>query len=312
MNNKLAVVEATPVAVSEKWGGAAERGLIARREREKIIAEVLKEGPDYGIIPGTDKPTLLKPGAEKTVDSLNLWPDYEPVRVVEDFEKPLFHYAYRCVLKERGSNIVVESGMGSCNSMETKYRWREGQRLCPKCGKATIIKGKKEFGGGWLCFAKKGGCGSKWGDGAKEIEGQKVERVANEAVFDQVNTIDKMAQKRALIAATLNLGFSQHFTQDLEDFENGTGPVANAEKNVEKAAEVFDATAWPEFKKGEPAEYSEYNGKTNLWIRIGSTFSEEWAEAHGFVSSKRKGSMFQEARLEIAKLCREMIDGAVL
>jgi len=34
---------------------------------------------------------------------------------------------------------------------------------CPECGvTSAIIKGKEEYGGGWLCFAKKGGCGAKF------------------------------------------------------------------------------------------------------------------------------------------------------
>lgn len=37
--------------------------------------------------------------------------------------------------------------------------------LCPVCGVAAIIKGREEYGGGWLCFKKKGGCGAKWPDG---------------------------------------------------------------------------------------------------------------------------------------------------
>jgi hypothetical protein len=34
--------------------------------------------------------------------------------------------------------------------------------VCPKCGAAAIIKGKAEYGGGWVCFKKKGGCGAKF------------------------------------------------------------------------------------------------------------------------------------------------------
>jgi hypothetical protein len=34
---------------------------------------------------------------------------------------------------------------------------------CPSCGVVgAIIKGKPEYGGGWLCFGKKGGCGAKF------------------------------------------------------------------------------------------------------------------------------------------------------
>lgn len=43
---------------------------------------------------------------------------------------------------------------------------------CPKCGKTgSIIKGKQEYGGGWLCFKKKEGCGAKFNDGDERIEG---------------------------------------------------------------------------------------------------------------------------------------------
>jgi hypothetical protein len=34
---------------------------------------------------------------------------------------------------------------------------------CPKCGKtASVIVGKAEYGGGYVCFKKKNGCGHKW------------------------------------------------------------------------------------------------------------------------------------------------------
>ena len=32
---------------------------------QQLVRANLIDGQDYGIIPGTDKPTLLKPGAEK-------------------------------------------------------------------------------------------------------------------------------------------------------------------------------------------------------------------------------------------------------
>lgn len=210
--------EAPPALRPESWAGAASRGLEARREREAIVAQVLKQGPDYNTIPGCGtKPTLLKPGAEKVADSLNLYPDYESVVTVEDWERPLFHYRYRCMLRTRGAGEVVATGIGSCNSKENKYRWRTLEKFCPNCGNATIIKGREEYGGGWLCYKKKGGCGAKFADGDAQIEGQQAGRVENDDVFSQINTIDKMAQKRSLVAAVLNLGFSEQFTQDLED-----------------------------------------------------------------------------------------------
>lgn len=41
--------------------------------------------------------------------------------------------------------------------------------ICPACGKPAIIKSKAEYGGGWICFEKKGGCGRKFKDGDPDI-----------------------------------------------------------------------------------------------------------------------------------------------
>jgi hypothetical protein len=185
----------------------------------EFVRTVMREGIDYGKIPGTDKATLLKPGAEKLCTLFGLTCRFDLVRATEDWAgsqndgEPFFYYLYRCQLW-RGESILSE-GDGSCNSFEQKYRYREAQRRCPSCGLAAIIKGKEEYGGGWLCFKKKGGCGMKFADQDQAIISQPVGRVANENIADQVNTIQKMAQKRALIAATLlAVNGSEFFTQD--------------------------------------------------------------------------------------------------
>jgi len=217
MNEDALVVTPQQEHALTEWSGAADRGLRARTERGKIIGRVLEEGVHYGTIPGTQKPTLYKPGAEAVCDSLNLYPDYESVGNLEDFEKGVFFYRYRCRLKQRGSDAVVSTGIGSCNSMEERYRWRKAERTCPTCSKPAIIKGKAEYGGGFVCFKKKGGCGAKFKDADPAILEQPAGRVPNDDPYTLINTIDKMAQKRALVAAALNLGFSQQFTQDAED-----------------------------------------------------------------------------------------------
>ena len=187
-----------------------------------FVRTVMREGIDYGRIPGTDKPTLLKPGAEKLCTLFGLASRFELIRAVEDWNgtqgngEPFFYYLYRCQLW-RDDRIIAE-GDGSCNSFEQKYRYREAQRRCPACGQAAIIKGKEEYGGGWLCFRKKNGCGAKFADDDAEITSQPVGRVPNENIADQVNTIQKMAQKRSLIAAALlAVNGSEFFTQDGED-----------------------------------------------------------------------------------------------
>lgn len=197
------------------YGAAALRAQV-----ENLRAAVMVQDIDYGLVPGSNKMVLLKPGAEKMCSEFGFYPSFEQVTAVEQFDpdRPLFHYRYRAVLYRIGTGERIAEGIGSCNSMEKKYRYRQGERLCPTCGKPTIIKGKTEYGGGWICFAKKGGCGAKFADTDPQIADQQVGQVANTDIFDQINTLDKMAQKRALIAAVLiATNASAYFTQDLED-----------------------------------------------------------------------------------------------
>lgn len=181
--------------------------------------DVFVNGVDYGTIPGTnDKPVLLLPGMEKLMRALRLRPEYHPISVVEDFDKPLFMYRYECRLIEVDSGLCTSSAIGSANSYEQKWRYRTAARTCPECGKPTIIKGRAEYGGGWLCHKKQGGCGAKFPDGAAIIEQQEAGRIENDNIFDQINTIDKIAQKRALSSAIKGAAnVSQFFTVDLDD-----------------------------------------------------------------------------------------------
>jgi len=204
---------------------------------QNIVHANLIPNQDFGVIPGTMKPTLLKPGAEKIAKLLNLADEYEIMDKIEDWDRPLFHYTIKCLLRHIGSGIVVSEGVGECNSMEAKYRWRESKRVCPICGASAIIKGKEQYGGGWLCFKKMGGCGKAWPDGAPEIVSQQVGQVENEDIYSQVNTILKMAKKRALVDAALSAGrLSNIFTQDMEDI--ATKPVVSKPAKAAKKAEA--------------------------------------------------------------------------
>lgn len=198
----------------------------------EFVRTVMREGVDYGVIPGTEKHTLLKPGAEKLCTLFGLTSRFEIIRSVEDWTgedhngEPFFFYLYRCQLW-RGDRVISE-GDGSCNSWEQKYRYREAQRKCPACGQAALIRGKEEFGGGWLCFRKRNGCGAKFDIDDTAITGQQAGRVMNENIADQVNTIQKMSQKMALIAATLlAVNGSEFFTQDNEEFMIDPDPSRN-------------------------------------------------------------------------------------
>jgi hypothetical protein len=214
-----------------------------------FIGGVLREGTDYGKIPGAgDKPTLLKPGAEKMATFFGFTVRFDLTEKVEDWTgeqhggEPFFYYRYRCSLW-RGASLVAE-GDGSCNSWEKKYRYRSSERVCPVCGKSTIIKGKQEYGGGFICFAKKGGCGAKFPDNAPEIVEQVVGQVKNPDPADTVNTLQKMAQKRALIAPILiATNTSDYFTQDVEDFIDGTFAPEQAHSKPAPAPMTYEQAA---------------------------------------------------------------------
>lgn len=197
-------------------------------DRYNLVLEFTKKAfkpdIDFGIIPGTGKkPTLLKPGAEKLCSLFGLVPDFEEMRIVEDWKDGLFYYCYKATLNNV-DGVRLGSGIGSCNSREKKYRWRNAQVVCPNCGKSTIIRSKfpsretPHLPNPWVCLTKSGGCGREFDHDDQAITAQSTGRVANDEPFELINTLQKMAQKRALIAAILVVtNASEFFTQDLED-----------------------------------------------------------------------------------------------
>lgn len=203
-------------------------------EFNQFVTEQMVEGKDFGRIPGVQKPTLLKPGAEKLCNIFAFTPHFEEIRTVEDWDKPLFHYVVRCVLTNKRTGVVEADCIASCNSWEERYRYRWAERECPNCKKASVIKGKEEYGGGWVCFKKKGGCGTRFDDGDEAIENQPVGKVENKDPFTIAGTILKMAEKRALVGATLNATrASDFFTQDVEDLPSESLPVVSKEPKEE-------------------------------------------------------------------------------
>lgn len=213
--------------------------MIARHNAiTQLTRDVLRDGHDFGIIPGTTqegkdaKKTLLKPGAEKLCTLFGLIPDFQEDKSLLDFERGIFFFSYRCVLL-RGASLemiagrpalvgtVVATGIGSANSREKKYR--RPTRCCPHCGQPTIFRSKKppendpDAEPGWFCWSKKGGCGAQFRADEKTILDQ-VGAVNPDDAADMINTLQKMAQKRSLIGATLiATNASEFFTQDLED-----------------------------------------------------------------------------------------------
>lgn len=230
------------------------------------------EGTDYGTIPGTNKPTLFKPGAEKLTTFFGLTVEFDSMETVEDWigdqhgGEPFFYYWFRCRLS-RADRLIAEAD-GSCNGWESRYRWRwvsaddipaghNRDQLKNRRGSLSefvFAVNKAETAGQygkpaeyWQQFkdaiasgtAKKGKRSTKKGDEYETWEiDTTVYRVPNEDVFSQVNTLQKMAQKRALVAATLiAVNASEFFTQDLEDLD------VDAEYHVASNTDNEDTTA---------------------------------------------------------------------
>lgn len=203
-------------------------------EIQKLMKNVLQDKMHYGVVPGCgDKPALLKAGAEKLCMMFRLIPSFEIAR--EDGPGEHRTYTVTTTLCNQGG-VVMGQGLGICSTLETKYRYVGGGRKCPECGKESIIKGKAEYGGGYLCFAKKGGCGAKFKDGDAAIEGQQTGKVERPDMADTYNTVIKMAKKRSLVDATITAtAASDIFTQDIDENLEGTQPPPAAPQPTQPA-----------------------------------------------------------------------------
>ena len=191
----------------------------------QYTANCLTKDIDFGKVSGVSKPSLLKPGAEKICSLFGLTPKFSCVDKIMNWNgegnpdnEPFFYFEYRCDLYRGGE--FVASCDASCNSWEKKYRYRRGELVCPNCGKPLR---KSKNNDGFYCWAKQGGCGATFSANDSRIANQKVGDVKNFDTAEQVNTFQKMAQKRAYVGATLiACNLSEYYTQDVEDMSHNS------------------------------------------------------------------------------------------
>lgn len=159
--NSLSIIESVDI-------GAVQSTLTKINQFQAVVQNTLKKNHDYGVIPGTPKPTLLKPGAEKIQMLLGVTSEYEVIEHINDYENGFFSYTVRCTIYKNG--VKITEGLGHCNNREPKfYKRKDGSIQDP---------------------------------------------------YEKVNTVLKMAKKRAQIDATLTLAsLSEVFTQDIEDMQ---------------------------------------------------------------------------------------------
>lgn len=231
MNNELMVNDNLPLTAQQVRG---QVNLI-----QEVMRDVMRLNEHYGTIPGCGpKPTLLQPGAQKLLMTFRLVAD--PDVTIEDMGNG--HREVRCKVKlYNQSGIFLGAGVGTCSTMEGKYRFRSGpveltdkpvpkeywdlRGKDPRAAQALLGEGmqaKKNEAGVWVC-ARKGG------------------QVEHDNPADYYNTVEKMAYKRALVSATLTVtAASDIFTQDIEDMPEVIQPVSQASRAPVSAPQSED------------------------------------------------------------------------
>ncbi|PQV65426.1 hypothetical protein B1R32_101168 [Abditibacterium utsteinense] len=106
---------------------------------KEYVREHMSEGEDYGIIPGGNKPTLFKPGAEKLNAVFGLSPLVEILNRIEDWDASFVAYEVKVILLNKRTQIVEAEGVGSCNSRERKYKNQDAANVAN-----TILKMAKK------------------------------------------------------------------------------------------------------------------------------------------------------------------------
>ncbi len=190
---------------------------------KEILSDVMVEGQHYGVIPGCgDKKALLKPGAEKLSMTFRLRPIINNVGDVITEQLPNNHINIKVfchIVSARGDDLAT--GVGSCSTMESKYRYRGGEKKGTGKPVPKEYWNLKKEGKAKEAQALIGGRGFSAGkiDGEWQIceVGEKQE---NPDIADIYNTVLKMAKKRAYVDGVLSATCaSDIFTQDVEDNE---------------------------------------------------------------------------------------------
>jgi hypothetical protein len=199
VSNELSVVVDEHAQIKPRDRGyLSSSDVVARMTRILEIQQaVMKEGVHYGKIPGTPKPTLYKPGAEKLLVAFQIAASPCHIDDLSTCDEAKFRVRVQAVSQVSG--VVLGEAMGECSSNEEKYRWRK-----PVCDEEWDETPEDLRRAKWM----------KGRDGAKPYRIKQIRT----APADVSNTILQMASKRALIPVTrLVLACSDIFDQDLED-----------------------------------------------------------------------------------------------
>lgn len=253
----------------------------------EFTQSILKKDLDYGVIPGTPKPALLKAGAEKLRFAYGLGVELDVADKIVDLDRPFIDYTYKCTVRSKQGQILSQCE-GSCNSLEAKfgYSWLPVSELSEgtdithlrqrtsgkKLQEFDFAISKAETAGQ---YGKPASYWHMWKEAIKNNTARKITktsksgkemdaweinesvthyRVPNPEVVGLKNTIMKMAQKRAFVGAVLiATGASEFFTQDIEDMVIN-GRIYSDESPAEAAGDHDLIVQEPEEKMQKPAK----------------------------------------------------------
>jgi hypothetical protein len=281
-------------------------------ELQRLYKTVMQENVHYGApFPGSKKKSLLKPGAELLCALYQLDIQTENIQV-NDLGSGHREYVVTSVAYHRPSGMRVGSGEGLASTMEGKYRYRQARLKCPRCDQETIIQGKKEYGGGWVCWKKGGGCGAKFEEDDKSIMSQERGRIENPDIADIYNTVLKMAKKRSAVDCVLwSTAASSFFTQDGEDqsqyserdFPEITIPTEEDEEDLEQTQKEKQqsvgehiAKAVREKRETESQEDLERDCEFAVWL-LEKFPTDEITEKDIVGKYRKKGKATQDVKL---------------
>lgn len=206
-NNTAALAAVETSVMDMNQGGSAQMAAVLQDMEAKLnlvkafFQRVMVKELDYGIIPGTDKPSLLKPGAEKLLALYNFSSVVKEKNEIRDLKTGYYQAQLVIQIIHRGSGTIVAEGVGEASSYESKYRyrWVYESDVPEGIDKSSLMS--KTF---------------KSKNNGKEY---KKYRLENPDLIDQWNTVLKMAKKRALVDAALtSTGTSSIFSQSEDEW----------------------------------------------------------------------------------------------
>src|SRR5690606_19604899 len=108
---------------------------------EYVKSQMIPEHHYYSFNAGA-KPVLTQDGAYLINGLFKAIPGPVKTTIERSDDGHFTVYAEAVLFNQNGAQIATGDGM--CSTRESKYAYRKGERVCPGCGEAAIIKGKKE------------------------------------------------------------------------------------------------------------------------------------------------------------------------